>query len=475
MTTEITEQELERWNILFNKDTKNIITRNAINSVGSTFAITNSNEASKVNHIFLNTLKRKSLKSTDQGQSGRCWIFAGLNVFRHSIIAALGLKDFQFSQTYLFFYDKIERSNFYLQWFIDHVNLPGFSLNDRETDYILENTMEDGGWWINFVNLIKKYGVVPKDTMNETYQSEDSEDMNEILLKYINSSVSEIYDNRTKEKEYLQHIKDRTMQTIYNILVQFLGEPPTKFTWYYNDDEDTSNAISKLTPEKFTKLIFTEIDPDDFVMLANIPEPHKYYERYEILNTKTMIGGKNQSFINLPIEEIKKYSIKSIENGVPVWFGADVKKDFNVFRSSLNPKLFDTELTFGEGYDTSKSTHTKFRTTGATHAMVLIGVNLNKGKATEFQVENSWGYFDSDTPGLDGFLTMSSDWFDRYLYVIAIHKSFLSRSICRLLEKNSIEIEPWNFGISSLKISSVEAPIGYIQKLGDERTKRKRV
>ena len=57
---------------------------------------------------------------TDQKQSGRCWLFCGLNILRAQMRKANPeMAQFEFSQSYLFFYDQLEKSNLFLQTVID--------------------------------------------------------------------------------------------------------------------------------------------------------------------------------------------------------------------------------------------------------------------------------------------------------------------------------------------------------------------
>ena len=100
---DIDEDFLSECEEKFAADPSNVIARNAIVSVGSAWATTNSNRVNEISHVFLNTVKKKNLKATNQEHSGRCWMFAGLNTFRHMMISALNLENFEFSEVYLFF------------------------------------------------------------------------------------------------------------------------------------------------------------------------------------------------------------------------------------------------------------------------------------------------------------------------------------------------------------------------------------
>lgn len=451
----------------FNNNSTNIITRNAVVSVGSLFSATDSEEVNKISHYFMNTLKRPNLKATDQGESGRCWIFAGLNVFRHNVMAALDMNNFEFSETYIYFWDKFERANTCLQWFID--NHETYTIEHRVFDYMLRDFMTDGGYWNMFVNIVEKYGLVPKSAMPETYQSDFSHDMNNIINNHLQAYVSYIYnnyDNMTTNE--LKSYKKKSLLQIYNILVKFLGNPPNEFKWIYNNDDDKNVCIGRLSPKIFKNMLIPSLNLNDFVLLCNVPSKFrskniktdlkfKYYKKYEINDTSNTLEGTGCNFINLPINELKKYARKSILSGMPVWFAGDMSKGFHPFHSTLNDKLIKTNLLFGELEKFNKSQRILFKNQEANHAMTLVGVNIDeKNKTTEWQVENSWGYYDNEIPGLDGFICMSDEWFDEYLFEVVIHKNYLSRNIKKLINEEPIYMNSWDTIAPSLIIKQTK-------------------
>ena len=443
----------------FKKNPCNIISRNAIVTIGSMLATTDSNRVNDIDHIFMNTLKKKYTKATNQGSSGRCWMFSGLNLFRHSIIHALDLENFEFSQTYLFFWDKLERANSYLNWFIDH---PTITKDDDAFIYIVDDFISDGGWWSTFSNLVNKYGLVPKSAMKETYQSSDSEDMNQIISEHIQACANYIYSEYKKNTSItlkeLYKIKNKTVKQVYFILVKFLGEPPKKFKWAYTTTEDDSNIITNLEPIKFMDMVIPSIKIDDFIVLTHMPNTLKYNSYYEVKYTKNVNEGNNFKFINLPIQELSKYTMKSISTGMPVWFAADVNHDFNPYHSALDDKLSKQSLVFGETHSFTKADRIIFRNLQANHAMSIIGMNIGStGIPESWQVENSWGFFDNETAGLDGFLFMSHSWFLKNVLQVVIHKNLLSRTTIKLLSQTPIFLNPWECTAPALKIK----PINY--------------
>lgn len=443
----------------FKSNPSNIIARNAISSVGSVLSTTNIDRVNNINHIFLNSVKKKHIRATNQGLSGRCWMFAALNIFRHILINALDLEDFEFSETYLFFWDKLERSNSYLKWFIENrknILSKSCSSSDKSDknkcekafDYMISDFMSDGGWWNTFSNLVSKYGVIPLSAMKETFQSDDSDDMNLIIQNHLTSTINYLISNGKKlSDEQVEEIRKNTMENIYNTLVKFLGEPPTQFSWSFTTETET-NSIQKITPKEFLSMVSPDMDMNnDFVILSNIPmKGMKLYQKYSVNMTNNVEDGKCFSFFNLPINELSKYAMKSITNGFAVWFGGDVTKYFNPYHASLDDKLNDTEIVFGKTFPFSKGDRMFLKDIQSCHAMALTGFNIDeKGNPINWQVENSWGYYDKDVAGLDGFLSMSHSWFENYVIKIVIHKKFLSRSLLKKLEKNQeLTLDPWD-------------------------------
>jgi bleomycin hydrolase len=449
----------------FHKDENNVSSRNAVAMVGSMLSTTNSNKVNDIHFNFMNTIKKRHLKATDQGQSGRCWLFAGLNVFRHTIIHALDLDHFEFSAVYLYFWDKWERSNTYLQWFIDH---PGVSLDDRKTEHIQGLIRSDGGFYSYFANLVEKYGLIPSGAMTETWQSKDSDDMNDILVEYLDSCVNTFINNKQYSTiNAKMKLKTDTLKKIYNILVKFLGEPPKTFKWAYTNG-DSSNIIDGFTPMKFKNTILPHLDVSkDYVTLSNIPSM-KMNQMYEIEDSTNIVGCENVKLLNVNMNTLMKYTTRALlsESKTGVWFGADVMKQFNYYLSALDPGLDDSKRIMGKIAKFTRGDRVRLHTTETTHAMVFTGINVDSdGKAVEFAVENSWGYCDEEVAGLDGWLYMSHDWFREYVGEIVIHKNILMKTHKSIFETQTpIIVPPWNV-LGKLKISGTNAPKNYIQKM----------
>jgi bleomycin hydrolase len=464
---DISPEFLESCAEEFKQNPVHVIARNAVASVGSALSTTNSNRANEISHIFMNTGKKKDLKATDQGHSGRCWMFAALNTFRHVMIRALNLENFEFSETYLFFFDKLERCNSYLRWFIDN---PDASPGDRSYDYMIMDYLGDGGWWNTFANLVMKYGLVPKEAMKETYQSAQSDDLNQILKEHVDSCANYILLNRNrKSRETLLDAKNQTMKHVYNALVKFLGEPPKKFNWNFTSDDGDCSVVSQVTPSMFLQMVAPGVDMNkDFVSLAHVPtRDFPLNTKFRIKYTNNVHEGENCTLYNVSIDELSKYAMKSIAAGIAVWFVADVSQSFNWWYSALDDELDDHKLVFGHPHKFTKGDRITLRNVQGNHAMALTGFNVDQnGNPINWQVENSWGYYDNETPGLDGFLTMSHSWFKKYVMEVVINKGFLSRTMKRAVEKDATEVDPWDSMAPAVRAGVVNPPRNYKDILG---------
>jgi bleomycin hydrolase len=454
----ISEKFLEKCEKRFKADSANAIARNVVVSVGAVLSSTDSNKVNEVNHVFLNSLKRKDLRATNQGYSGRCWMFAALNVFRHSIIGSLELDNFEFSETYLFFYDKLEMANTFLMWAIDNREK---KRGDREFDHMVDHALEDGGYWCGFVNLVEKYGLIPKDSMKETAHSGDSEDLNKIVLEKMHEAASWFHHHRDESASSLRKRKNEVMEDIYRILVLFLGEPPSSFDWSFTNAAGDSNIITDLTPQKFKETLLPGINLRDFVSVANIPTRDMEMKKmYTVLTTNNTYEGDQLSFLNLPTAELVKAAVKSVTSGLPVWFAGDVRQGLHPWHSTLDDELLDFGPIFGESSkDFDKGKRMEMGTTSGCHAMTITGVNLTeKYKCVNFSIENSWGSIDPEVAGMDGWLTMSRSWFERYVTEIVVHKQFLSRTIRKLLKQDPNELLPWDCSAPAMRIDGVDPP-----------------
>lgn len=437
---EITSEFEEQCKTEFNNDTTNKAFLNTITSVGSFFSTIDYKKGREISHIFLNTLKKKHTRATNQNATGRCWMFSGLNVLRHTVIASFNLENFEFSEVYLYFYDRLERCNTVLHKLMEMGKpMP----EDRLFEYLTGDDayMSDGGYWNYFSNLVDKYGLVPVTAMPPTFQSENTEELNTTLNSVLSSATSALFSSNEISADFIEE----TLRQVYKILVLFLGEPPKTFDWSFMTDTDERACLFNLTPQKFYDMFQTKFD--SFFVLMHQPKL-EYYKTYEVNHTSNLIEGKNCIFLNVPIEEMQKYTIKSINEGLPVWLAGDVTKGFDYINGGLFGSFNENkDMIFGEPpKKLSKQERLLYSCQHTNHAMTVVGYNqpVNEPEKTSFQLENSWGYFDHEQPGLDGFLYADLQWFKEYCCIAVIHKSLLSRTLLKKFETEVSLLEPWS-------------------------------
>jgi bleomycin hydrolase len=427
----------------FYRDSKNVLLRNFLVNGGLVQAATDSEELSKAKYVFSNVIAG-DVAIKDQKGSERCWLFAGLNVLRRFVAQKHGIEDFQFSETYIVFWYLLEKANFFLHKVIEKREEP---LESEYMRFLLSDYFDDGGNWQMFANIIRKYGAVPKSAMPEKVKSGKSSKLIGILQKYLKGFAHELRQAKGMSEMELSKRKEEMVKRIYTILHTFLGEPPERFDWEgASEDREEKSSLNlhmkKITPCAFLDALLPDFKIDDQVVLSNFPVNTKpYYERYYVKEERNVVEAAPITWINLPISELKKYALKSIREGSPVWFNSDVGKGVNNYLGVLTTKIFDYDPLFGPGHYLDKSERLSYLGTAADHAMIFTGVNIVSNNISDrWEVENSWG----EDSGNNGYLTMTDEWFSENVFEIVIDKSLLSRSISSLVGKRAISVEPWD-------------------------------
>ena len=392
---------------------------------------------SNINNTF--SIKIDSWKVTNQQRSGRCWLFAGLNLLRAGAMEKMNVKDFEFSQSYLFFWDKMERANYFLESIIDTANLKD---GDRTVDFILSNSMGDGGQWNMFVSLVNKHGLVPKFAMPESFSSSNSGQMNAMLRRKLHEGAKKIRDEYRNgvERKKLTEIKNDYLNVIYRILCIHMGTPPEKFFWQWRDKDDKFHRDGQMTPQQFAKKYVT-IDLDDYVCLVNDPrEKAPYGSTMSISYLGNIVGGEEVKYLNVDIETMKRMALKTLENNEPVWFGCDVGKRMSSELGLLYENLYDYDGVYRTSFELDKKQRLIYHQTKMTHAMVFTGVDVVNGEPVKWRVENSWG----EKTGKDGYYIMNDSWFDKYMFEDAVKKSMLPEHLQQASEKAPVVLPPWD-------------------------------
>jgi bleomycin hydrolase len=395
------------------------------------------NREKYVDHDNLFNHKIKTKGITNQKSSGRCWLFAGLNVMRAKVIEKYGLKEFEFSQSYLFFWDKFEKANTFLELIIETRDRDPM---DRELTMILKSPFSDGGLWIYMVELIEKYGVVPKSVMPESQQTSSTGMMDRLIsrklrkdavvLREMSQSGANVYELRERKVQMLKGV--------YRMLVLNFGVPPEEFQWRYEGKDSVVSEVRTYTPQSFFEKV-VDIDLRDYVPVYN-HTLHPYNRLYQMRLARNIYDRPDNVFINLDTEQMRQFALKQLLDDQLVYFACDVGKESNTEYGILATDIHDYETFYGMDFTMSKADKFRYRESHSTHAMALVGVDTLQGQPTKWLVENSWG----DKKGDKGYWTMYDQWFDEYVYKVIIHKKHLPKRVLDILKTDPTILPPWD-------------------------------
>lgn len=403
--------------------------RNALGTTPiATLAVNQENRANFDTH-FSHRVLSKGI--TNQKSSGRCWLFTGLNVLRAQMIAKYDLDEMEFSQNYCFFYDQLEKANLFLQGIIDTRQQP---MEDKMVDWLFKNALGDGGQYTGVSDLIEKYGVVPSPVMPETFQSENTGKITGLIKLKIKEYALEL---RALPKASLKELEKRKVEmlgTVYRMLALAFGEPVTSFTWSLKGGE-----AKTYTPQSFYQEFLGNKLTDNYVMLMNDPS-RDFYQCYEIDFDRHVYDGRNWTYVNLPIEDIKEIAIASIKDSTMMYFSCDVGKFLDRERGLLDPNNFDYESLMGTTFGMDKKQRIQTYASGSSHAMTLMAVDLDvAGKPKKWMVENSWG-----PSGYNGHLIMTDRWFEEYMFRVVADKKYVPAKVLDILKKKPIRLPAWD-------------------------------
>jgi len=407
--------------------------KNALASTSIATLSINGDNLAKCDNHFSHRVKTRGI--TNQKSSGRCWLFTGLNVLRAKMIERYNLNEMEFSQNYCSFYDLLEKSNLFLQAIID---TRSHALDDRKVDWLLRHPIGDGGQFTGVSNLIMKYGIVPKEAMPETFQSNNTRNMRTILSLKLREYALAL--RAAKSDKAASALKVEQLTEIYRILVECLGVPPTEFEWTMRNRKGEVISTAKYTPKSFYEEFIGEDLEGNYIMVMNDPS-REYGKVYEIEYDRHLYNGDNWLYINLPIERIREMAIASIKDNTAMYFSCDVGKYFDRKNGTLDLKNYDYESLFRTSFPMSKSQRIQTHASSSSHAMTLIGVDIDdKGEARKWLIENSWGA----KPGDKGKLIMTDDWFREYMFRLVVERKYVPQDILDMFKQKPIMLEPWD-------------------------------
>ena len=415
-----------------NRVAQNAVVRTPIEDVALNHGI-----VTTMDHTF--SIQLDDWSATSQKASGRCWMFAGLNLFRPGAMRQMNVKEFEFSQNFTMFWDKLERANYFFEAIIETAERP---LSDRTVGFLLEGPLEDGGQWNMFVNLVKKHGVVPKVLMPETHSSSNTRTMNGLLRTKLREGAKTLRDQHAAGTSLaeLRATKDGLLRVIHRMLTIHLGTPPDHFTWQWQDKDKQFHRDEPTTPQEFAAKYIT-VPIDDYVCLVHDPRSTSPFGKtFTVEYLGNIVGGAIVKYLNVEIDTMKAVAQRTIEDGEPVWFGCDVGKQMRRDLGLWDKDIFDYGTLYDTEFTLDKAGRLDYHQTLMTHAMLFTGVDVLDGRARRWRVENSWG----EENGQKGFFVMNDNWFDEYTFEIAARKEYLPADLQAALDLDPLVLPAWD-------------------------------
>lgn len=433
----LSEADLARFAKEFSASPQHKLMQNALAKTAVDDIALDRETVTSIDHTFSNVLTDR--KVTNQEKSGRCWLFAGLNLLRTGAATKLGVKDFEFSQNYALFWDKLEKANYFLEAMIATADRDA---DDRTVAHLLGEPISDGGQWNMFVALVRKHGLVPKSAMPETFSSSNTRGLNEALTGLLRKAARDLRAEAAAgaSADKLQESKDQVVEAAHRILCMHLGTPPTEVFWQWTAEDKTFHREGSMTPLEFAANYVT-IPLDDYVCLVHDPrESSKPGTTYTVEHLGNIVGAPPVVYLNVEIDTLRTLAMKTIVDGEPVWFGCDTGKMSNTKLGMWDAKLYDYDGVYGTDLGMSKADRLVFRDSLMTHAMLFVGVDVVDGAPRKWRVENSWGEDSADK----GLWTMNDGWFGEHVFEIAVRRDSLTPDLRAALDPEPVVLPAWD-------------------------------
>ncbi|WP_105206909.1 aminopeptidase C [Streptococcus suis] len=413
-------------------------TENAVSHNGLLKSLETRQSAIDNDYVFSIDLTKDAV--SNQKASGRCWMFAALNTFRHKLISDFKLENFELSQAHTFFWDKYEKSN----WFLEQIiAIADQEIGSRKVKFLLDTPQQDGGQWDMVVALFEKYGVVPKSVYPESISSSASRELNQYLNKLLRQDAQILRDLLAKgaSSEEVQVQKENLLQEIFNFLAVNLGLPPRSFDFAYRDKDNVYHRDTNVTPQAFYEK-YVGLKLSDYVSIINAPTTDKPYNKsYTVELLGNVVGAPAVRYLNVEMNRFKELAITQLKAGESVWFGSDVGQSSNRQTGIMATNTYDFSSGLGIHFHQDKAGRLDYSESLMTHAMVLTGVDLDDNEQPlKWKVENSWG----DKVGDKGYFVASDSWMDEYTYQIVVRKEFLTPEELAAYQAQPQVLAPWD-------------------------------
>ena len=422
--------DIQNYKAAFEDDKNNQLLMNTINNVGIEKVAANRKIINQTNHLFNN--KVDDWEVMDQKQSGRCWIFAGMNLYKPALCKKLKIKDVQLSANYVQFWDFLEKANLF---FNNVQKTSDQDLDSRLVQSILSSGPE-GGWWDMFICIVDKYGIVPESVMPDTFDASKTTHMSRILCSYMRSQAKQIrFLAQEDKKDELKEFKKKYLKTVYRIIAMHLGVPPEKFDWEYENEDKEVISLKGCTPLQFS----SELETQDCITLINDPRKKRPFMKHYTSEYSGNMEGHWLDFLNVDANTLKSLVKKMLDSGRSVWMSCDVGKMADHENGIFNEKLYNFSELLNIPQPLTKADRLNYCDGGGNHAMLFTGYHEVDGKITKWRIENSWG----DKKGKKGFYELSDKWFEEHVYTSLISKEFLSKEQLAVLDEPVVMLMPW--------------------------------
>ena len=426
------EKELNNYK----KDEKNTIIRHALVKNSLLTVASSQDEIKEMDFNF--DINIKTLPAANQKASGRCWLFAATNVCREVIAKKLNLANFELSQSYLAFYDRLEKSNYLLEAVIELVDK---EYDDRTLAFLLQNGVGDGGQWDMFVSLANKYGLCPKNVYPETNTSSATRETAQLInftIRKFASDAKALY--QTKGLEAVRKEKEEVLNKIYFLLVNAYGLPPEKFDFEYTDKDGNYHLEKGFDALSFKERYLGD-SLNDYVSLINAPTKDKAFGKtYTVKYLGNVVGGKQVTHLNVTMDRMKELILKQLRDDRIVWFGSDVGFYGDREEGVWDDTRFDLNTPFGLDLKMNKGESLDYHASQMNHAMCITGVSFKEGIPSKWKIENSWG----KDRAKDGYYIMSKSWFDQFVYQAVVDKKYLNEEELKALQGEPVVLKPWD-------------------------------
>ncbi|KAL8734351.1 MAG: hypothetical protein Q9166_001549 [cf. Caloplaca sp. 2 TL-2023] len=441
---------IELWEKELMEDPKNRLALSALSSNDAKAVLTQRSATIANTQNFNIKIDFEGAPITNQRSSGRCWLFAATNVFRVAIMKRYNLKEFELSQAYLFYWDKLEKANYFLEQIVDTVDE---DLEGRLIQRLLESPVGDGGQWDMVANLVEKYGLVPQTLYPDSFNASSSGVMSSLITTKLREYALELRQLASSHgsnwKMYLGTAKEKMMREIHLILTLMLGPPPNPdkdFTWEYYDKDEKFQSLTT-TPKKFAGELSSQASVKansgtnihELFSLVNDPR-NKYGQLLSVSRLGNVAGLRPVRYVNVDMTTIKTACISMLRADIPIFFGCDVGKFSDRNSGIMDTDLVDYELGFNTRLGLSKAHRLMTHESAMTHAMVLTGVHVIDEKPVRWRVQNSWG----EGSGSKGWFVMSDRWMDEFVYQAVVDPRFVSKDVQEVLKQKPKMLPLWD-------------------------------